>query len=80
MGGWDGRRGWIYHVATSPEVRRTGLATRMVRDIQARLRALGCWKVNVMVRAGNDDGEGFWPALGYERSDARQYARELHDD
>lgn len=80
MGGWDGRRGWIYHVATSPEQRRTGLATRMIRDIEARLRALGCWKVNVMVRDGNRDGEGFWSASGYERSDAHQYARELLDD
>lgn len=80
MGGWDGRRGWIYHVATSPEQRRTGLATRMIREIEARLRALGCWKVNVMVRDGNRDGEGFWSAIGYERSDAHQYARELHED
>jgi GNAT superfamily N-acetyltransferase len=80
MGGWDGRRGWIYHVAVTPEHRRTGLATQMVRDIEARLRVLGCWKVNVMVRGGNDDGEGFWAALGYERSDAHQYARELHED
>ena len=79
MGGWDGRRGWLYHVAVAEEVRRSGLATQMVREIEDRLRGLGCVKVNVLVREGNDDGDGFWRALGYERGDAAQLARRLDD-
>ena len=80
MGGWDGRRGWLYHVAVAEEVRRSGLATRMVRDIEDRLRALGCVKVNALVRDGNSGGDRFWKALGYERGDARQVARRLDED
>jgi ribosomal protein S18 acetylase RimI-like enzyme len=77
MGGWDGRRGWIYHVATTPGERRTGLATRLVRQIETRLEALGCRKVNVIVRDDNDEGAAFWEALGYTPAPARQFGREL---
>ena len=77
MGGWDGRRGWIYHVATTPGERRTGLATKLVRRIEERLGALGCRKVNVIIRDENEAGAAFWEALGYTRAPARQFGREL---
>ncbi len=77
MGGWDGRRGWIYHVATTPGERRSGLATQLVRQIEARLRALGCRKVNVIVRDGNDVAAKFWEHLGYGVAPVRQLTREL---
>jgi ribosomal protein S18 acetylase RimI-like enzyme len=79
MGGWDGRRGWIYHVATSPGERRTGLATTLVHQVEERLRALGCRKVNVIVRDENEDGTAFWEALGYAPASARQLGRELSE-
>jgi len=77
MGGWDGRRGWIYHVATAPSERRTGLATDLVHRIEERLRAVGCQKVNVIVHDENEDGAAFWEALGYGRTTAHQHGREL---
>lgn len=80
LGAWDGRRGWIYHVATAAGERRSGLATRLVRGVEARLRALGCRKVNVIVRDENDAGAAFWEALGYGVAPARQFGRELADD
>lgn len=79
MGGWDGRRGWIYHVATTSSERRAGLATRLVHQLEARLKDLGCKKVNVIVRDGNDDGAAFWESLGYGLAPARQFGRELPD-
>jgi ribosomal protein S18 acetylase RimI-like enzyme len=78
LGAWDGRRGWIYHVATAESHRRQGIATRLVERVEAGLRDLGCPKVTVLVRDENDDGREFWVARGYE-SGARQYARELRD-
>lgn len=80
MGGWDGRRGWIYHVATAPGHRRGGLATKLVRQVEAGLRGLGCRKVNVIVRDDNDDGAVFWTAIGYRVHEARQFGRELPED
>jgi ribosomal protein S18 acetylase RimI-like enzyme len=78
LGAWDGRRGWIYHVATAETHRRQGIAARLVDRIETGLRDLGCPKVTVLVRDDNDDGREFWVARGYEAG-ARQYARELRD-
>ena len=77
LGAWDGRRGWIYHVATAVSHRRRGIARDLVRQIEARLRDLGAPKVNVLIRDGNADGTAFWEALGYARAPARQFGREL---
>jgi GNAT superfamily N-acetyltransferase len=77
LGAWDGRRGWIYHVAAAPEHRSTGLARRLVRDLERRLREVGCRKVNVIVRDDNELGLGFWAAMGYTAAPARQLGKEL---
>ncbi len=79
MGAWDGRRGWIYHVAAAPLHQRAGLGTRLVRQVEDRLRALGCRKVNVIVRDGNETGAAFWQAVGYEQHASHQFGRELLD-
>jgi ribosomal protein S18 acetylase RimI-like enzyme len=77
LGAWDGRRGWIYHLATAPSHRRRGIATRLIDQIETALASLGCPKANVMVRPGNDGGAEFWTARGYKISESRQYGREL---
>lgn len=80
MGAWDGRRGWIYHVATVAEYRRSGIASRLVRQVEAGLRALGAPRINVIVRDGNDAGREFWSAAGYELVPSRQFGKDLRDD
>ncbi len=75
MGAWDGRRGWLYHVAVAPALRRQGLATRLVDLVEAELRALGCPRVLVMVEADNPDGRAFWLARGYEPRDTDQLGK-----
>jgi len=77
LGAWDGRRGWIYHVGTAPDHRGAGLGKRLVHEVERKLRALGCPKVNVVVRDENADGAAFWEALGYRLKPARQYGRDL---
>jgi ribosomal protein S18 acetylase RimI-like enzyme len=77
LGAWDGRRGWIYHVATAPSHRRQGVATRLIDQVEAGLAALGCPKVNVMVREDSDGGAEFWSDRGYEPGAATQFGKEL---
>jgi GNAT superfamily N-acetyltransferase len=77
LGAWDGRRGWIYHVAVAEGLRRAGLGGRIVHEVERRLRALGCLKVNVIVKDDSEDAARFWAALGYSSPPARQYGREL---
>ncbi|MEX1170961.1 MAG: GNAT family N-acetyltransferase [Chloroflexota bacterium] len=77
LGGWDGRRGWLYHVAVAPSHRRRGLATELVGLVEGRLRLLGCQRCLVIVEAANDDALRFWTTLGYDRRDTYQLGKTL---
>ena len=77
LGAWDGRRGWIYHVATAESHRRRGIASKLVERVEAGLGDLGCPKVNVIVRDESDDGREFWTARGYAVHAAKQFGKEL---
>lgn len=66
IGGYDGVRGWLYHLAVAPEFRRRGFASQLVRAAEAALRALGCSKINLQVRDTNREVIAFYSALGYE--------------
>ncbi|HEX2671484.1 MAG TPA: GNAT family N-acetyltransferase, partial [Polyangiaceae bacterium] len=65
MAGFDGVRGWLYHLAVLSAWRRRGIATRLVRHAEASLTALGCPKVNLQVRATNSQVIAFYQSLGY---------------
>jgi GNAT superfamily N-acetyltransferase len=80
LGTWDGRRGWIYHVVTAPSHRRQGIATRLMNEVEAGLSALGCRKVNVLIRPDSDGGAEFWADRGYEPNTAVQFGKELRPD
>jgi ribosomal protein S18 acetylase RimI-like enzyme len=77
LGGWDGRRGWLYHVAVRPDARRQGIGRILVRQLEDRLRALGCPKVNLIVWDDNTGGMAFWSAAGYERENTVEFGRRL---
>ena len=77
LGGWDGRRGWLYHVAVRPDARRSGLATRLVTTIEDRLRALGCPKVNLIVWEDNAAAMEFWSRAGYVRAATVEFEKTL---
>lgn len=66
MAGYDGHRGWLYTVAVLPEFRGRGIGTALVRHAVGALRAMGCPKVNLQVRASNTAVVGFYETLGFE--------------
>ena len=49
MAGYEGHRGWINYLAVSPDFRRRGFGRRMMAESEARLKALGCPKINVQI-------------------------------
>ena len=66
MGGWDGRRGWIYHLAVEPEHQRQGIGAGLVREVEKRLVAKGAKKVNAQVYKWNERSSEFFKAIGYD--------------
>jgi len=77
IAGFDGVRGWIYHLAVSPEHRRRGIATGLMRGAEAALRARGCSKINLQVRASNQSVVAFYLALGYQIEERLSMGRAL---
>jgi ribosomal protein S18 acetylase RimI-like enzyme len=65
MGGFDGHRGWVYLVAAKPEFRRQGIASNLMRELEARLLDLGCPKLNLQVRDTTPEAVLFYENLGY---------------
>jgi ribosomal protein S18 acetylase RimI-like enzyme len=77
MAGYDGVRGWIYHLAVAPEFRRRGYGAQLVRAAEAGLRTLGCAKVNLQVRASNREVVAFYQSVGYEVEERVSMGRRL---
>jgi ribosomal protein S18 acetylase RimI-like enzyme len=69
MGGYDGVRGWLYEVSVLREYRRKGVGAMLVKEVTSQLRALGCIKVNLQVRADNAEVVKFYKTLGFEIED-----------
>ncbi len=66
VAGYDGVRGWIYHLAVEPSKRRKGVARLLMEMAEVRLGALGCPKINLQVRTNNNGVVDFYKSLGYK--------------
>lgn len=80
MAGYEGHRGWVNYLAVDPSVRRAGLGRRLMREVEVRLRALGCPKLNLQVRRDNLAALGFYAALGYLDDDSVSLGKRLEHD
>jgi ribosomal protein S18 acetylase RimI-like enzyme len=60
LGGHDGRRGFLYHLAVSPASRGHGLGRVLVEQSLASLRAEGIPRVLILVARDNQQGAAFW--------------------
>jgi ribosomal protein S18 acetylase RimI-like enzyme len=65
LGGFDGRRGLVYHLAVTPEARGRGLGTALMAELEARLKAKGCRKYYLLVTHDNTHVTDFYQRLGW---------------
>ena len=65
MVGYDGHRGWINYLAVHPEHQRRGHARQLMQRAEQVLSELGCPKLNLQVRTGNEAVLAFYERLGY---------------
>lgn len=79
VGGYDGVRGWLYHLAVAQSHRRRGVATELIDHAVERLRELGCVKVNLQVRHGNEGVRGLYESLGWVVDPAISMGRQLKE-
>jgi uncharacterized protein len=65
LGSYDGLRGWVRRLATRPDRRGRGIAAGLLAELERRLRALGCPKVNLLIEPDNAAVASFYTRLGY---------------
>lgn len=64
MYGYDGYRGAVYYLGVHPDHRRRGVAQQLLARAAADLQAMGCPKINIVVRAENHAAAAFYRRLG----------------
>jgi ribosomal protein S18 acetylase RimI-like enzyme len=80
MAGYDGHRGWINYLAVDPARRRQGFARALIAAVEARLRALGCPKINLQIRADNREAIAFYQRIGFAEDAVISMGKRLERD
>jgi ribosomal protein S18 acetylase RimI-like enzyme len=77
MAGYEGHRGWVNYLAVEPSHRGQGYGRRLMVEVERRLAAEGCPKINLQVRTTNLDVLAFYERLGYVRDDVVSLGKRL---
>jgi len=65
LGGSDGRRGYLYHLAVHKDYRRIGLGRQLSEKCLASFKSQGLKKCHIFVISNNAEGLRFWERLGW---------------
>ncbi len=80
MAGYEGHRGWLNYVAVDPALRRSGIGREILAEAERLLRAAGCAKINLQVRATNRQAIAFYERLGFAADDVLSFGKRLERD
>ncbi len=80
MGGYDGHRGAVYYLAASEGHAGKGYGAALLAELERRLAAMGCPKLNLLVRGENTAIGNYYKRVGYERHDSDSYGKRLIPD
>ena len=65
MAGYDGHRGGINYFAVHPDFQSGGYGKQLMDHVENGLRELGCPKINLQIREGNDKVFSYYQKLGF---------------
>lgn len=80
MIGYDGHRGWVYYLAVAAEHRQRSHGRALMDEAERRLVAVGCPKINLLVRSSNAAVIDFYRSLGYTQDDSVSLGKRLIKD
>ncbi len=70
IGGFDGRRGLIYHLAVDEAFREQGIGSQLMDEVENRLRSRGCIKSYLLVTKENKSAMHFYEMRGWQQMDS----------
>lgn len=80
MGGFDGHRGWINYLAVHQDFQGKGYGRQIMDSVENELRKMGCPKINLQIRAGNDKVLSYYQKLGFTEEKVISMGKRLEDD
>jgi len=81
MGGYDGHRGAVNYFGVAPSHQRKGIGRLLMEAVEKKLARLGCPKINLYVRVGNEAVREFYEKFGYAQNTAGiPFGKRLVDD
>jgi len=80
MAGYDGHRGWINYFAVHPDFQARGYGKQLMDNVENGLRELGCPKINLQIREGNDKVLTYYQKLGFVEEKRINMGKRLEDD
>lgn len=66
MGGFDGRRGYVHHLAIDPEYQKKGYGKLLMDELIKRYRKKRVHKIHLFIEKRNKDVIQFYRKLGWE--------------
>ena len=80
MAGFEGHRGWINYLAVDPGHQKQGLGRALMDWAEQGLRAAGCPKINLQIRAANAPVIAFYRAIGFAQDEVVSFGKRLETD
>jgi len=77
IGGFDGRRGMMYHMAVAKPFRRKGIGTILMEALELRLKEKGCIRYYLLVAKDNIEAVDFYQKRGWEIMDLFALGKDL---
>ena len=78
MGGFDGRRGMVYHLAVAQPNRQQGVGELLMDELESRLKKKGCIRCYLLVTIDNQSAMQFYEKRGWENmQQVRTYGKDL---
>jgi ribosomal protein S18 acetylase RimI-like enzyme len=69
MGGFDGRRGYVHHLAVDPNYQKKGYGKKLMNELMARFDQKRVHKVHLFIEKRNNEVINFYRKLGWEIRD-----------
>jgi ribosomal protein S18 acetylase RimI-like enzyme len=66
MGTFDGRRGYVHHLAIDPTYQRQGYGTKIMTKLNETFRQKGIHKIHLFIEKHNKEVIDFYKNLGWE--------------
>jgi ribosomal protein S18 acetylase RimI-like enzyme len=77
MGGFDGRRGMVYHLAVEDSFRKKGIGTELMNELERRMKLKGCIRTYLLVTRDNLEAIHFYETHGWEQMEIMTFGKDL---